>query len=65
MGGSIELKDGVSDAPDIEWYMASVDTALYTLVDRLRREKRTVTSWERRQFSADSRPHRAKDPRLP
>jgi hypothetical protein len=42
--------DGASEPLDIEWRAASVDTALFGLVDRLQRERRAMASHDRPRF---------------
>ena len=41
------FEHSASGLPDIEWQVASVDTALFALRDQLKREQRAMTSRER------------------
>ena len=64
MDDNTGFKDSVSEARDIEWQVASIDTALFVLLDRLQREKRTLTIRERQRFHDGSRQHCARSPRF-
>ena len=62
MDGNTGFHFSVSKAPDIDWRVASIDTVLFGLLDRLRREKRSLTIRERQRVRTDARPHCARSP---
>ena len=44
------FEDSEIGIPDIEWRAASVDTALFNLLDQLKREKRAMATREHPRF---------------
>lgn len=63
MGSNSGFKGSVTEGHDIEWRAASVDTALFALLDRLQRERRAKTTREHPQFGIVALRHRTESPR--
>lgn len=63
MASDAGFKENAGQRPDIEWDIASMDTVLFNLLDRLQREKRLLTIREHRRFRADPRLHGTGSPK--
>lgn len=56
------FKGSVSEGHDIEWRAASVDTALFALLDRLQRERCAKTTRQHPQFGIVALRHHDESP---